>query len=997
MLKRLLHYTPQLTTKLVSLIVIIGFYLFLFTPSAFAFNCISAQTGNFNAAATWTSCNSTTPQTTDTITINNGHTVTLVATTTVAGITVNSGGILGANTRAVADSGTFVDNGSVTGTTATLALSGSATTIDGTGTYAPTGLITITNNKTINSTANITFPGAITISTGTITNSGTITVSGTLTVTGTMTNNGTVTTNGTLTGAGSWTQGTNSTLNAGGGTTNAMAVTTVNFSTNVNTVNYKASGTQTCSVTQYYNLQFTGTSAKTCAITTNVLGSVTVGGTATWTLTTAITINGNLTVSGGTLTTGAVAFTVTGTTSISSGTLSLTNSTGTKLLTGAVSLSGGTLNGASTAIQIANGIANNGGTVTITGTATFVTNNQALDGAISITILTISNGITVTNNNTGTLTTPGVFTVTGSFINNGTVNASSTLTGAGSWTQGTNSTLNASGGTTNAVAVTTVDFSTNANTVNYAANATQTCKVVQYYNLQFTGTSAKTCAITANVLGNVTVGGTATWTLTTAITINGTVTISGGTLTTGAVAFTVTGATSISSGTLSLTSNTGTKLLTGLVTLTGGTLSGASTAIQFTNGITNNGGTVNITGTVTLATAGITFNGSSTIAITTLVVNSPGTVTNNGIVSIAGTFNGSGSWTQGSGSSLNVGGGTTNAIAITTFDASTNANTVTFNSTTAAQTVNGITYSSLAINKLGQVATLGGNITVKGNLSIINGTLNTSAANHYAIDVKGNWSNADTFTPNTSTVTFDGSGNQTINNPNTWYGLTITGGDRTVSFQSAAAQTIAANGSLTLTGTSGHLLTLAPLTAGTAWQLTVNNTGVTQSISNVSVSYSDASGGKYINASNGTNTDQGNNTNWLIIISISLDNTGSINLGALGLGSTMDTTATGTNDGRVITVNNGPAALNIKSTNFTNGGDTWALGSSNGVNTVKWEFSKDGSAWTTFTSPDPSSYTFDANAAQNATENLFFRMTMPTTASLVSNHTATVTIMASAP
>jgi hypothetical protein len=50
-----------------------------------------------------------------------------------------------------------------------------------------------------------------------------------------------------------------------------------------------------------------------------------------------------------------------------------------------------------------------------------------------------------------------------------------------------------------------------------------------------------------------------------------------------------------------------------------------------------------------------------------------------------------------------------------------------------------------------------------------------------------------------------------------------------------------------------------------------------------------------------------------------------------------------------------------------------------------------------FALSDPTNYTLDTNAAQGATKNLFFRMTMPSTATLLSNHNAAVTIIASAP
>jgi fibronectin-binding autotransporter adhesin len=1189
-----------------TLFLLLSGFFFVSASQVYAYNCTSQATGNFNAAATWTSCNSTTPQTTDTITISAGNTVTLVASTTVAGITVNSNATLAANTRAVTDSGNFIDNGSVTGTTSTLALSGSGATIDGSGTYSPTGTITVTNNKTINSTANLSFPGALTISSGTTTNNGTISVSG------------------NLTGSGGWTQGTNSTLFAGGGTTSAMSVTTVDFTTNTpNTVDYNRAGNQTAKVANYDNLTIDGSGTKTLTSITTVNGDFTanagtatvplasVGGNfiaagATLTLATnALEVSGNLSVSAGTLTTGAVAFTVDGTTEVSGGTLTFTSNTGAKTMTGLVTVDGGTMNGASTNIIFLNGITQTSGTVAITGTATFNTNDQTLSGTLAIATITCGTGVTVinsgavtssgtvftltgnwtqgtgstltfsgaitfsgsgtfdasTNSNTvvynrsgnqtldpinysyltiggsgtktmtgittvnndftanagtatvplasvggnfiaagatltlatnalevsgnlsvsaGTLTTGGVaFTVDGTtevsggtftFTNNtgaktmtglvtvdgGTMNGASTnivfenginqtsgtvsITGTatfstnnqeldgtqaittivigsgitvtnngsitasgtsftltGNWTQGVSSTLTFSGSITFSGSG-TFDAATNTNTVVYSRSGAQTCLSTQYDYLQFAGSGAKTCAPTAPILNDVTIGGTATWTMTTAVTIDGNLTINGGTITGAAYAFTLDGTTDIESGTLALNNNTGTKLLTGMVTLNGGTLSGSSNNIQLGTGITNNGGTVSITGTVTIASSGFTFSGANTITITTLTVNSPGAVTNNGTVTINGTFSGSGSWTQGASSELYLGGSGTNALAISTFDASTNANTVDFDSTNANQTVNGITYNNLTIDKLGETATLGGNISVTGDLTILNGTLNTSSANSYSIEVQGDWSNSDTFVPNYGTVTFDGSGDQMINNPNTWYGLTITGGDRTVYFESTVAQSIAAGGALIMQGTAGHLLTLAPSVAGSTWQLDVAGSGNIQSVSYVAVSYSDASSGWPIDASDGTDVDNGNNLNWTILISIELDDSSTVNMGTVALGATQDTTPSGTNDGRVITVDYGPVALHIKSTAFSDGGgDTWTLGSSNGTNQVKWEFSEDGSTWSTFTSPDPTYFTLDPDVAQGDNRNIYFRLTMPTVVNTLDDHSSTVTILATAP
>jgi hypothetical protein len=910
------------------------------------------------------------------LTVSAGSLTTGAVAFTVNGTTEVSGGTfsLTSNTGAKTFAGTVtVDGGTLSGASTNIVVQNGISQTSGSVNISGT-VIFNTNNQILSGTQAI---ATITVGTGiTLTNNGSISISGT-----------------TMTLTGNWTQGSGSSLEFPGSITFSGSGT-LNASTNANTIIYDRAGTQTLKPIVYSSLTLGGSGAKTMTSITTINGTFTVGGSASCTtvITTIggnfivsggaptlganLTLSGNLTVSSGTLTTGAFTFTVNGTTEVSGGTFSLTSNTGAKTLAGAVTVDGGTLSGASTNIVVQNGISQTSGSVNISGTVIFNTNNQILSGMQAIATIVNGSGITVTNN--GSVTSGGtVFTLTGN------------------WKQGTGSTLTFSGAITFSGAG-TFDTSTNSNIVVYSG-ANQTCKTVQYYNLQFTGSGTVTCTPSSPILGDLTVGGTTAWTLTSALTINGNINISGGTLTTGAFAFAVNGSTTINSGTLSLTNNTGTKLLTGSVSLTGGTLSGASTNIQLQTGIANNGGTVSLTGMTTLSTSGIAFSGSNTSTFGTLTVNNPATITNNGTVAITGTFSGTGSWTQGTGSTLLVGGSNANAISISAFDASTNSNTVNFNSTSATQTVNAITYNNLTIDKLGQTANLGGNITALGDIKILNGTLNTTSANHYSIDVKGNWSNADTFIPNTSMVTFDGTGNQTINNPNAWYGLTITGGDRMVFFQSGVAQTIAANGSLTLQGTSGHLLTLAPVTAGASWQLTVNNTNVAQSISYTSVSYSDASGGHGVNASNGTNTDGGNNTNWTILISISLDNTNPVELGSLGLGSAQDTTPAGTNDLRVVTVNNGPVALNIKSTNFIYNSDTWSLGTSAGANTARWQFSKDGTNWTTFTSADPASFLLDTPVAQGATKNLYFRLTMPTSVSLLNNHSSTVTVMATAP
>ncbi len=810
-----------------------AFFLMQTPAQAAAFT--SSQSGNFNIGTTWggacaAACTQGVdfPGTADSMTVANGHTVTVTATPAqaVTAITINNGGILTINnTFTLTGTGNYTNNGTNSGGGA-LTLTGAGTTIDGTGSNTLTGLTTLTNNKTIQGTANLSFAGALTISAGTVTNNGTISVAGTMTVTGTMTNNGTASTLGTLTGAGTWNQGANSILNASGATTNAMAVTTVNFSASSNTVNYALGGNQTCKNAQYYNLRMTGSGTKTCTtFTSPILGNIEMGGTAAWTLASSVTVNGGILASGGTLTTGAFQFWVTGASTLSGGTVSLTSDTGSKVMVGLVTVSGGTLSGASTAIVFRGGLTRTSGSVSITGTATFNTNNQALSGTMSITTLTVAAGITLTNN--GTLTTPGVFTVTGSVTNNGTVNASSTLTGGGSWTQGLDSVLNASGATTNAMAVTTVNFSASSNTVNYALGGNQTCKNAQYYNLRMTGSGTKTCTtFTSPILGNIEMGGTAAWTLASSVTVNGGILASGGTLTTGAFQFWVTGASTLSGGTVSLTSDTGSKLFAGLVTVSGGTLSGASTAIVFRGGLTRTSGSVAITGTATFNTNNQALSG--TMSITTLTVAAgitltnngtlttpgvftvTGSVTNNGTVNASSTLTGGGSWTQGLDSVLNASGATTNAMAVTTVNFSASSNTVNYalggNQTcknaqyynlrmTGSGTKTCTTFTSPILGNIemgGTAAwTLASSVTVNGGILASGGTLTTGAFQFWV-------TGASTLSGGTVSLTSD-TGSKLFAGLVTVSGGTLSGASTAIVFRGGLTRT---SGSVSITGTA---------------------------------------------------------------------------------------------------------------------------------------------------------------------------------------------------
>lgn len=476
------------------------------------------------------------------------NTTTLAGNTTITGNLLASG-TLNTSTFTVDIAGNFTVNGVLSGSGA-INLTGVGTTIAGTGSKTNTGTLTITNDKAVLAGTTLSLAGAFVLGSGTTTHSGTsltmwgnvtingtlagtgavnltgagatiagtgsVTTSGTVTITGnksiaaaaaltigsplsvsnatTVTNNGTITSTNTgigITGAGTglWINAANSTLNIAG----PLTVPAFTASANPNTVNYNGAAAQTVRGVTYHNLTITKSAS------TGTLGGPT-------------TVNNSLTVASGTLDVAANNLTVTGATSIS-GTLAHSSATGTKQYTGAVTINAGGswTNAGNSAINFRGGLTHNGATFTAgTGIYTFDTNPQAIGGssAIAIPNATVT-GITLTNNNA---TTTGL-------------TVSSALAGSGTLVQGTNAVLTL-GGTS---AITSLDASTNANTVVYSGAAAQTVKATTYRNLCVNNSSG--LSLTADA------------------TVDNTLTFINGRLTTGANTLTVGSAGTIGSST----------------------------------------------------------------------------------------------------------------------------------------------------------------------------------------------------------------------------------------------------------------------------------------------------------------------------------------------------------------------------------------------------------------------------------------------------------------
>jgi len=131
-------------------------------------------------------------------------------------------------------------------------------------------------------------------------------------------------------------------------------------------------------------------------------------------------------------------------------------------------------------------------------------------------------------------------------------------------------------------------------------------------------------------------------------------------------------------------------------------------------------------------------------------------------------------------------------------------------------------------------------------------------------------------------------------------------------------------------------------------------------------------------------------------VAITLTTDGGTEFGIVAPGGVVDTTASGTDDVQTISVTTGPADIAVKSTDFSDGSNTWTLGATNGADQVKWEFSDDGISWTTFSSAN-TLFTLDTNVAEGASRDLYLRLTTPTSSSSGNEHSATVTFVATAP
>lgn len=713
------------------------------------------------------------------------------------------------------------DNGSATFTgTVTIGSAGSlstsnssnftfsgAITNDGTVDLSGGGTITIRNGITNNNSFSLP---AVTFATNSqsLNGSSAITITGVTTVTGiTLTNNNTdvnltSTANNSLTGSGTWTQGANGVLKFSGA---SMNITGMDFSASGNTVNYTRGGAQTINSTTYRNLTVSNSGTKTLGGDITVNGNLEISGSATLACD-VYQITGN---ASGTFTMASGTTLTLGNTGSSTDVLFPTNFTASNISLNSSS----TVTYQNNSTQTVSGTPAYGNLTIATGGTKTINGNTTVAGNLTISAGTFDLGTTATS-----LDVTGSATVTGTLSFSGTTTKTVTiggdLSGAGTINMSGGSllhTLNL-GGANNSI--TTFTTAAVASTVNYNRSGDQQVfGSANYRSLTISGSGTK--SLQANS------------------TINNTFTVNSGvTFDPLGRNFTVSGS-SVISGTFS-DSNTGGSNSFQDVDLSGGTVTGT-----VTDNFTISGNLTMPDGNGTIGRANLTVSGTTTIASgRSLTLNN-----NTGVKTFVGkiTVEGSGSWTSttvSTAANLIIRGG----IDVQNAAGSFSAGAATFN--TNSQTIEGAGALSFA-----DAVTISGAITITNTNTAgvtFNNTVDGSAGGstwrnegvtYYQPSATTQPMNTGTLHASTSGNDFyySRAGNQDIK-AITYHHLHITGGSGTKSLLGATT----VNGNLNIASSTtfdpvGQNITVSG-TANIAGTFAESNTAGTDNLTHVNLS-----------------------------------------------------------------------------------------------------------------------------------------------------------------
>jgi len=638
----------------------------------------SAASGNWSSPSTW--FNNVPPGTFDSVEILNGHTVTLTAGATCAGLAVDSGATLNLGSNTLTDSASASFFGTVSGS-GTLLFSGNGNdSIDGIATLAPP--VAFQGDRTFAGSAALSFSSGFSITTGaTVTNNGQVHVDNT---------------NG-ITGTGAFVQGTNAVVTNSGPFLPSGSLTA---SASPNLIDYNGAA-QTVKATTYHNLILSGSGTKDITGLSTINGSFTLNGSASATATTGLTIGGDVTLQSGTsFNLATFSHSVAGNWTNNGGSVTQSSST--------VTFNGSTAQTIARGTQGFNNVVFSGaGAKSVSGAGLFVTGD-----------VTINSGATF---NGGAL----AHQVTGNWTNSGTFNPGT-------------STVEFQGATSSTVGG---DFSTVI--INKSGAATVTIGV----DIDATSTTQLSA---------------------------GTLVIGAKNLITGSI--TGSGAITMTTGKIFLTGNS--NAWSGTFTPGSGTVEINGTSAQSIRGGTYNNVKINkATGTATMANA-LTVNGLLYIA--------SGTLADNGFQMVAG---GSATLQIDNAGTLKLGSGVS-ATTLPSFTTSTLAtsSTVTYGAGSSSQQINStpsyghlvvdsgsgsgitktLTGSTLNAASL-DVTNTGGTVTLdlQGKTANISGNVGGNGAISFAtttgnLNISGNFASTGTFTAGLSTVTFNGSGAQSI-------------------------------------------------------------------------------------------------------------------------------------------------------------------------------------------------------------------------------------------
>jgi hypothetical protein len=269
-----------------------------------AANFTSTTNGDWDNGATWGNpgnnvSGSGYPGVADNATITSGKTVQVKFDQSVNNITINNGGLINtSNNRDLSVVGDYINNGTHTGGNGSrVLLSGAAKTISGAGIVSLPGGVSVLTSRSILTGSNLSFACDLNLTNGiTITNNGAVT----------MVAPGVITAPSSAT----WTNAANSTLSVGAAI-NILNNVTLNASAVGNTVRYYQSTAQnikTPSSNTYYNLQISGTGAKTQLANLTVLGDITISSATLNMANFSITLQGNWSNEGVLAGTGTVIF-----------------------------------------------------------------------------------------------------------------------------------------------------------------------------------------------------------------------------------------------------------------------------------------------------------------------------------------------------------------------------------------------------------------------------------------------------------------------------------------------------------------------------------------------------------------------------------------------------------------------------------------------------------------------------------------------------------------